>query len=200
MAVDCIRTAPIDPSTNTLQRKSNERHNSENNSGFGRDLRNWVGKETVLPGNTISVGLVGKNMGHPAVFPVGVPEFFIKLFSKEGDRVLDPFAGSGSTGVACEMNSRNAVLIENKAEYVDVIKQRLCRLRSASRERFYHSDLQAEAIPWQESQTLFDSEDDATATKPVEDTKPIEFKVRRTKQSRGTRAKPKVRRAKMQLT
>jgi site-specific DNA-methyltransferase (adenine-specific)/site-specific DNA-methyltransferase (cytosine-N4-specific) len=80
-----------------LNGKSNECHDSENNSGFGRDLRKWVNKDTVLTGNTISVPLVGKNMGHPAVFPVVLPEFFIKLFTQPGDNVLDLFGGSGST-------------------------------------------------------------------------------------------------------
>ena len=65
-----------------LNGKSNERHDSENKSGFGRDLRNWVNRDTVLPGNTISVPLVGKDTGHPAAFPVGLPEFFIKLLRK----------------------------------------------------------------------------------------------------------------------
>lgn len=105
--------------------KSAERHNSENNSGFGRDLRNWVGKTSVLPGNTISVPLVGKNKGHPAVFPAELPEFFIKLFTKPGENVLDPFAGSGSTGIAASKFGRNVVLIDIKAEYCDIIKEKL---------------------------------------------------------------------------
>jgi site-specific DNA-methyltransferase (adenine-specific)/site-specific DNA-methyltransferase (cytosine-N4-specific) len=108
-----------------LTGKSNGRHNSENESGFGRDLRKWVGKELVLPGNTLKVPLVGKNMGHPAAFPVGLPEFFIKLFTKENDMVLDPFAGSGSTGVAAERLDRSVVLIDNKEEYVLTMKSRL---------------------------------------------------------------------------
>ncbi len=108
-----------------LTGKSTTRHNSENNSGFGRDLRNWKNKEMVLPGNTISVALVGKNMGHPAAFPVGLPEFFIRLFTKIGDNVLDPFAGSGSTGVAAKMLGRNVVLIDTKKEYVQVMIDRL---------------------------------------------------------------------------
>jgi site-specific DNA-methyltransferase (adenine-specific) len=108
-----------------LTGKSTERHNSENNSGFGRDLRKWVGKETVLPGNTIAVPLVGKNMGHPAVFPVGLPEFFIKLFTAENQTVLDPFAGSGSTAIAAFRNKRNCVLIDNKPDYIKVIHERL---------------------------------------------------------------------------
>ncbi len=108
-----------------LNGKSAERHNSENNSGFGRDLRKWVGKDMVLPGNTVSVPLVGKNMGHPAVFPVDLPAFFIKLFTKENDNVLDPFAGSGSTGLAALQLNRNVTMIDTKEEYVKVIKKRL---------------------------------------------------------------------------
>jgi site-specific DNA-methyltransferase (adenine-specific)/site-specific DNA-methyltransferase (cytosine-N4-specific) len=102
-----------------------KRHNSNTKSGFGRDLRKWVGKKLVLPDNVLKIGNVGSNMGHPAVFPVGLPEFFIKLFTKEGDNVLDPFAGSGTTGVACNNLKRNSVLIDTKNEYIDIIKDRL---------------------------------------------------------------------------
>lgn len=108
-----------------LNGKSAIRHNSENKSGFGRDLNNWVDKETVLPGNTISIAVVGKNMEHPAVYPIGLPEFFIKLFTKEGDNVLDPFAGSGTTGLAALANNRNVVLIDNKQEYIKIMEKRL---------------------------------------------------------------------------
>jgi site-specific DNA-methyltransferase (adenine-specific) len=121
-----------------LTGKSNGRHNSENRSGFGRDLRNWVNKSTVLPGNTVTVPLVGKNMEHPAVFPVGLPEFFIKLFTKPGDIILDPFAGSGSTGVAAEELKRNVVLIDSKTEYFEVMKKRL-NTHKSDRERYFSS-------------------------------------------------------------
>jgi site-specific DNA-methyltransferase (adenine-specific)/site-specific DNA-methyltransferase (cytosine-N4-specific) len=123
-----------DKRLSNLTGKSLIRHNSENNSGFGRDLNKWIDKEFVLPGNVVSVPLIGKNMGHPAVFPNGLPEFFIKLFTTENDNVLDPFAGSGSTGIAALQNDRNAVLIDNKKEYINVIKDRLERLGS-----LYHS-------------------------------------------------------------
>lgn len=64
-------------------------------------------------------------MGHPAAFPVGLPEFFIKLFTKVGDTILDPFAGSGSTGLAAEELDRNVVLIDNKEDYFQTMKRRL---------------------------------------------------------------------------
>jgi site-specific DNA-methyltransferase (adenine-specific)/site-specific DNA-methyltransferase (cytosine-N4-specific) len=114
-----------DKRLSNLNGKSAERHNSENNSGFGRDLRNWVKKNDVLPGNTIVVPLVGKNMGHPAVFPIGLPEYFIKLFTVDGDNVLDPFSGSGSTGIAAAKLNRNVVLIDTKEEYINVMINRL---------------------------------------------------------------------------
>lgn len=101
------------------------RHSSNTGSGFSRDLRKWVGRELALPGNVITVPLIGKNIGHPAVYPVGIPEFFIKLFTKEGDAVLDPFAGSGQTGIAAINLKRNVTLIDNKLEYIDLIKKRL---------------------------------------------------------------------------
>jgi len=113
------------PRLRKLTGKSAVRHNSENNSGFGRDLRAWVNKKTVLPGNVVSVPLVGKNMGHPSVFPLGLPEFFIKLFSKKNDNILDPFAGSGQTGLASKRLERNVVLIDLEQEYVDVMEKRL---------------------------------------------------------------------------
>jgi len=120
-----------------LTGKSAERHNSENNSGFGRDLRNWTDRDSVLPGNIIYAPLVGKNKGHPAVFPNAVPEFFIRLFTAEGDNVLDPFAGSGTTGVVCEALNRNVVLIDNKRDYIDIIQDRLTHEGKNSRKRLF---------------------------------------------------------------
>ncbi len=101
------------------------RHNSVNKSGFGRDLSKWVGKQTVLPSNVLTMALVGKNKGHPAVFPVDLPLFFIKLLCPEDGLVIDPFAGSGTTGIAALSSSRNCVLIDNNLEYCEKAVKRL---------------------------------------------------------------------------
>lgn len=100
-----------------LTGKSAIRHNSENNSGFGRDLRRWVGKKEVLPSNVISMPLVGKNYNHPAVFPIALPTFFIKLLSPPNGLVIDPFGGSGSTGIAALQLGRNSILVDSQKEY-----------------------------------------------------------------------------------
>ena len=108
-----------------LKGKSLTRHNSENGSGFGRDLRNWVGKKTVIPPNVINLPLVGKNFNHPSVFPVGLPAFFIRLFTNANDIVLDPFAGSGTTGIAAVNLHRNSILIDNNTEYCTTAYKRI---------------------------------------------------------------------------
>jgi site-specific DNA-methyltransferase (adenine-specific) len=101
------------------------RHNSANASGFGRDISKWVGKDKVLPSNIISLAVVGKNKGHPAVFPVGLPEFFIKLLCPQDGFVVDPFGGSGTTGIAALNLNRRSVLIDNNPNYCREALRRL---------------------------------------------------------------------------
>lgn len=100
-------------------------HNSVNNSGFGRDVSKWVGKQTVLPSNVLSLPVVSKNKGHPAVFPTDLPLFFIKLLCPEGGLVADPFGGSGTTGLVALSLGRQCLLIDNNAEYCQVAIKRL---------------------------------------------------------------------------
>ncbi|MBM4424338.1 MAG: site-specific DNA-methyltransferase [Chloroflexi bacterium] len=108
-----------------LGKNDNSRHNSVNASGFGRDISKWVGKQTVLPSNVLTIALVGKNKGHPAVFPVDLPLFFIKLLCPSDGLVVDPFAGSGTTGIAALSVGRSCVLIDNNAEYCEEAIRRL---------------------------------------------------------------------------
>lgn len=63
--------------------------------------------------------------GHSAVFPIKLPELCLEHFTKEEDVVLDPFAGSGTTGVACKNLNRNYILIEKEPEYIKIIEERL---------------------------------------------------------------------------
>ena len=62
--------------------------------------------------------------GHPAAFPVGLPEFFINAYTDAGDAVYDPFMGSGSTLIAAEKTGRNGYGIEISPAYCDVIVTR----------------------------------------------------------------------------
>ena len=66
---------------------------------------------------------------HPARMPVAIPEFFIRLLTEEDDIVLDPFAGSNTTGIAAEQNRRRWVSIEMCREYAEAS---LARFETAS--------------------------------------------------------------------
>lgn len=62
---------------------------------------------------------------HCTVKPIALMEYLVKLVSREGSLVLDPFAGSGSTGIACQNLGRDFILIEREPQYVEIIKARL---------------------------------------------------------------------------
>ncbi len=62
---------------------------------------------------------------HPTVKPVDLMAWLVRLVTPPGGTVLDPFAGSGTTGMACIREGFNAILIEREAEYVADIKGRL---------------------------------------------------------------------------
>lgn len=61
---------------------------------------------------------------HPARFPAALPEFYIKLLTEEGDIVLDPFAGSNTTGAVAETLGRRWIAVENVVEYLDASRFR----------------------------------------------------------------------------
>ena len=62
---------------------------------------------------------------HPTCKPVKLMSWLITLGSREGQLVLDPFAGSGTTGVACKLLGRRFVGIEMEQEYVDIAEVRI---------------------------------------------------------------------------
>lgn len=62
---------------------------------------------------------------HPTMKPIKLMEYLVKLVSREGALVLDPFAGSGSTGIACQNLNRDFILIEREHQYIEIIKARL---------------------------------------------------------------------------
>lgn len=66
---------------------------------------------------------------HPAVFPIGLPAKCIKLFTHEGELVLDPFSGIGTTLLAAQDLNRNALGFDLKEEYINVTSERLSQGR-----------------------------------------------------------------------
>ena len=99
---------------------------SEKNSGLDKfetkqkDERTDVGK-----GSFTEKGLQpGKNI-HPTVKPTTLMSYLVTLGSRKDDVVLDPFSGSGTTGIACVFSERNYILIEREKEYFKILKARI---------------------------------------------------------------------------
>ena len=75
----------------------------------------------------LNIGFVGRQeqTGHPAQKPISVIEPLILMSTVEGDTILDPMCGSGTTGVACQMTGRNAILCDRSPEYMAMTAARL---------------------------------------------------------------------------
>ena len=101
------------------------RDESRVGSGFGKNVSNWVGRDMVYPNNVIHIATESSNKRHSAVFPLGLPTWFIKLFTMPGDTVLDPFVGSGSTLLSAIQLGRRYIGIDVNPEYVELCSQRI---------------------------------------------------------------------------
>lgn len=101
------------------------RDNSKVGSGFGKNISNWVDREKAYPTNVLHLATECNNKNHSAAFPQELPEWFIKLFTKENDTVLDPFMGSGTTLSVANRMKRNSIGIEIVPEYYEMVRKEL---------------------------------------------------------------------------
>jgi DNA modification methylase len=93
------------------------RDESRSLSGFGKNVSHWLGKKHVYPTNVLHIATECSNRNHSAAFPISLPTWFIKLFTEQGDVVLDPFIGSGTTALACVQLGRRFIGIEKADTY-----------------------------------------------------------------------------------
>jgi site-specific DNA-methyltransferase (adenine-specific)/site-specific DNA-methyltransferase (cytosine-N4-specific) len=101
------------------------RDNSKVGSGFGKNISNWVDRDKAYPTNVLHLATECNNKNHSAAFPQELPEWFIKLFTKENDIVLDPFMGSGTTLFVANRMKRHSIGIEIVPEYYKMVKNEL---------------------------------------------------------------------------
>jgi site-specific DNA-methyltransferase (adenine-specific) len=111
----------------SLGRNDVVRFNSQVGSGFGKNIANWTSRTMAYPTNVLHMATECGNKNHSAAFPKALPEWFIKLFTDEGDYVLDPFVGSGTSCAVARKLGRHSVGIEIKKEYFNMANAELGR-------------------------------------------------------------------------
>jgi DNA modification methylase len=129
-----------------LSQTDMRRDDSRVKSGFGKKIANWVGREMAYPSNVLHLATECGNRNHSAVFPLELPSWFIRLLTKQGDLVLDPFAGSGTALVAARQLERHYVGIELQQEYVKLAMQRLAQPPQPRQQRVKARPQQAPAL------------------------------------------------------
>jgi site-specific DNA-methyltransferase (adenine-specific)/site-specific DNA-methyltransferase (cytosine-N4-specific) len=117
-----------------------KRHLSQTNSSLGRNVSNWLNRKKVYPhnvivfeeehyvSNVIEFATECNNRNHSAAFPLELPTWFIKLLTRKGDIVLDPFLGSGTTAYASLALGRHYVGVEKDQDYIELINTQIDKL------------------------------------------------------------------------
>jgi DNA modification methylase len=98
------------------------RDTSKTISGFGKNISHWLERKEAYPTNVLHLATECNNKKHSAAFPESLPEWFIKLFTQEGDVVLDPFMGSGTTCIVAQKMRRETIGIEILPEYFEIVQ------------------------------------------------------------------------------
>jgi len=101
------------------------RDNSKVGSGFGKNISNWIERKKAFPSNVLHLATECNIKKHSAAFPEALPEWFIKLFTKEHDTVLDPFMGSGTTLTVAQRLMRNSIGIEIVPDYCKMVREQM---------------------------------------------------------------------------
>ncbi len=104
------------------------RDESKANSGFGKNISNWLNRTMAYPTNVLHLSTECSNKNHSAAYPAGLPEWFIKLFTQKGDIVLDPFSGSGTTAIVTAKMRRKYIGIDIMKEYCEMAEKDLRKI------------------------------------------------------------------------
>lgn len=109
----------------SLGKNDSIRYDSQVGNAFAKNIANWQGRTMAYPTNVLHLATECGNKSHSAAFPLSLPAWFIQLFTDEGDVVLDPFVGSGTTIDAALSLARGVVGIDTSSAFVDLCRQKI---------------------------------------------------------------------------
>jgi DNA modification methylase len=124
--IDEMRTEYSEKSIQRMKKPLKKRFaRTENDSN---EYKDWApNPKGALPTTLVNISSQSKKIAdnHVAVYPVELVDYFIKGSTEEGDLVLDPFMGTGTTAVSCEKLGRNWIGFERQSEYIEVANERI---------------------------------------------------------------------------
>jgi len=123
---DEMRTEYCDSSITRMKQPLQKRFSRKENES--KEKKSWSpNTKGALPSTLINISSETKKIvdNHVAVYPVELAEYFIKGATKEGDLILDPFMGTGTSGVAAKRNNRNWIGFEMQEEYIKKSLERI---------------------------------------------------------------------------
>ena len=82
------------------------------------------------PTTVVHFATACSNRNHSAAFPLELPSWFIKLFTRKGDIVLDPFCGIGTSAMAAILLGRSYISIEISGEYIKQARKNIKQLKN----------------------------------------------------------------------
>lgn len=124
-----------------LSENDKERDASRVMSGFSKNVSNWIGRDMVYPTNVLHMATECSNVNHSAAFPVSLPEWFIKLFTKDEDIILDPFMGSGTTAIAALQLNRHFIGMEKNPLYHRRSRNRIKQFQNQQKKILKYSQI-----------------------------------------------------------
>ncbi len=125
--IDSMRTEYSQKSINRMKKPLKKRY-ARTEGDDKLEYKNWnPNPKGALPTTLVSISSESKRISasHVAVFPVDLVKYFIGGSTKKGDVVLDPFMGTGTTGVACKILGRDYIGFEMQQEYITLADSRI---------------------------------------------------------------------------
>jgi DNA modification methylase len=126
--IDEMRTEYSPKSIQRMKKPLKKRFSRTEENQVSNEYKDW--KENplgALPTTLVSISSESKRIAdnHVAVYPVDFAKYFIKGATKPGDLVLDPFMGTGTTGLAAKELNRNFIGFELQKDYIEVSEKRI---------------------------------------------------------------------------
>jgi len=126
--IDEMRTEYAEKSVKRMKSPLIKRYAREGNTQDEKEYKSWSpNPKGALPTTLVNISSESKKIAdtHVAVYPIELVKYFIKGSTKEGDVVLDPFMGTGTTGVAAKQLGRNYIGFDLQQDYIDVANKRI---------------------------------------------------------------------------